>query len=272
MEAFYFGPSESYLFGVFHPRMGVDRNEAVVLCNPFGQEYMRAHKSVRRLAINLAALGYCVLRFDYRGTGDSAGDLQGVTADHWLEDIGHAVQEVMDMAAVGRVALVGLRLGALFAARAAVDFSGVSRVVLWDPVTSGARYVEDIRIAIADAQAEGSRSRLITPDGALHFNGFSMPAGFQKTLATMNLDDTLPSLGIPMAQIVSHEAEEFAALERHLEGRANFYAELAPAPHNWNYVDHVGGILWPKPVIDAIEQYFDQAQVLGQGALCANRL
>lgn len=258
MEAFYFGPSDSYLFGVFHPRIGMNRNEAVVLCNPFGQEYMRAHKSVRRLAINLAALGYSVLRFDYRGTGDSAGDLDRVTAEHWLDDIGYAVQEVMDMAAVSRVALVGLRLGGLFAARAALEHTCVSRLVLWDPVTDGARYVEGIRNAIAEAQAEGSRSRLITSDGAMHFNGFSMPEEFRATLAGLSLNRILASLDLPMAHIVSHETDEFSTVNEHLANRPNCHSELAPAPHNWNYVDHVGGILWPKPVIDAIEHYFGQ--------------
>jgi len=260
LEAFYFGPSEHYLFGVFHPRQGPSRNEAVVLCHPFGQEYMRAHKSVRRLAINLAALGYPVLRFDYRGTGDSAGDLTGVTAEDWIEDIGFAVQEVMDMAAVSKVALVGLRLGGLIAARAAAKHDCVSRLVLWDPITDGASYVNDIRAAITEAQTEGSRSRLITQDGTMHFNGFCMPRAFQDSLSTLNLTDLAPSLHVPVAQIVSHEADEFSAVRDQFADRAAFHSELAPAPHNWNYVDHVGGILWPKPVIDAIEQYFGQAR------------
>ncbi|MGM0767460.1 MAG: alpha/beta fold hydrolase [Pseudomonadota bacterium] len=271
MEAFYFGPSESYLFGVFHPRQGPNRNEAVVLCYPFGQEYMRAHKSVRRLAINLAALGYSVLRFDYRGTGDSAGELDGVTSEHWVEDIGHAIQEVMDMAAVSQVALVGLRLGALVAARTAATNPAVSRLVLWDPVTDGAGYVDDIRSAIAEVEEEGSRSRIITPDGAMHFNGFSMPPSFQKTLSELHLKDMAPSLTLPIAQIVSHETDEFSSLANRLAARPDFHFQLAPAPHNWNYVDHVGGILWPKPVIDAIEQYFAQGRFQEKEESCVNR-
>lgn len=271
MEAFYFGPSESYLFGAFHPRQGVNRNEAVVLCYPFGQEYMRAHKSVRRLAINLSSLGYPVLRFDYRGTGDSAGNMDQVSADHWIEDIGHAIQEVMDMAAVGQVALVGLRLGSLLAAQAAARNSAVSRLVLWDPVTDGGGYVADIRNAIAAAEGEGSRSRIITSDGALHFNGFSMPVPFQDTLSALRLEDIAPALNVSVAQIVSHENDEFASLRDRLASRRDFHYELAPAPHNWNYVDHVGGILWPKPVIDAIEQYFAEAHLQHKESSCVNR-
>lgn len=259
MEAFYFGPSESYLFGVFHPREGVIRNEAIVLCNPFGQEYLRAHKSMRRLAINLAELGYPVLRFDYRGTGDSAGDLDEVTADQWVTDIRHAIQELMDMAAVPKVALIGLRLGALLAAKAATEYPQISRLVIWDPVSDGAAYVEEIKSSILDAQVVGSRSRLFSPDGTMHFNGFAMPPNFQASISKWCLEDLAPNVRAPIAKIVSHESDAFTSLRRLLSDQPGFYSELAPAPHDWNYVDHVGGILWPKPVIDAIEQYFAQA-------------
>lgn len=258
MEAFYFGPSESYLFGAFHPRQGVNRNEGIVLCNPFGQEYLRAHKSMRRLAINLAELGYPVLRFDYRGTGDSAGDLDGVRAEDWVADINHAIQELIDMAAVPKVALVGLRLGALLAAQTAHQHEQVSRLVMWDPIADGAEYVESIKASISSDNGQGSRSRILDEDGTLHFNGFSMPASFQRTIAGWRLADLNGQQKLSIAQIVSHESEIFANLKQELSGREHFHSELAPAPHDWNYVDHVGGILWPKPVIDAIERYFGQ--------------
>lgn len=270
MEAFYFGPSENYLFGVFHPRQGINRNEGVVLCNPFGQEYLRAHKSMRRLAINLAELGYPVLRFDYRGTGDSAGDLTGVSTDHWVADIEHAIQELMDMSAVPKVALIGLRLGALLAAKTASDHNRISRLVMWDPLVDGSAYVEGIKAATIDAQAMGSHSRILESDGTMHFNGFCMPPPFSKSVSDLRLVELAPKVQAPIAQIVSHESDGFADMKRLLSDRPGFYSELAPAPHDWNYVDHVGGILWPKPVIDAIEQYFTQAAPFHKGKSCAN--
>nr|WP_172835800.1 alpha/beta fold hydrolase [Marinobacter sp. es.042] len=213
---------------------------------------------MRRLALNLANLGYPVLRFDYRGTGDSAGDLNGVTADNWVEDVGHAIQEVMDMAVVPKVTLVGLRLGALVAAKAASQHKQVSRLVFWDPITDGAEYVASIRSDILLAQSQGSRSRILEADGSLHFNGFAMPPAFQETLSDWRLNEIIPSIPGSIAQIVSHESASFAALKEQLSQQEDFYYKLAPAPHDWNYVDHVGGILWPKPVIDAIEHYFSK--------------
>lgn len=213
---------------------------------------------MRRLAINLSHLGFSVLRFDYRGTGDSAGDLTGVSADQWVEDVEHAIQEAVDMAAVPKVALIGLRLGALLAAKAAKNNKHVSRLLIWDPITDGSAYLHEIKSAVIEAQNQGSRSRILEPDGTLHFNGFSMPPRFQETISNLRLNDLATAISVPIAQIVSHETEAFTDLSQQLSERSDFYHELAPAPHDWNYVDHVGGILWPKPVIDAIEAYFDQ--------------
>ncbi|QSP93687.1 alpha/beta fold hydrolase [Marinobacter salinisoli] len=256
MEAFFFGPSKSYLFGAFHPRHTNFQDEGVVLCNPFGQEYLRAHKSIRRLAINLAELGYPVLRFDYRGTGDSAGDLTGVTSQDWIDDIGHAIQELRDIASVSRVAVVGLRLGGLLAAKAAAENEDISRLILWDPIIDGDGYIEEIKSVIERAQHFGSRSKILEQDGTIHFNGFCMPKLFQESLARLRLNETTSDVTSPIAQFVSHESDDFASIQQHLGQRQTFHSELAPAPHDWNYVDHVGGILWPKPVIDAISRYF----------------
>lgn len=257
MEAFYFGPSDNYLFGVYHAPTSGNRREGIVLCSPFGQEYLRAHRSLRRLAINLAAQGYSVLRFDYRGTGDSAGTLADVTAEDWQQDIRHAVQELIDIAAVPKVALVGLRVGALLAAQVAANNPQISRLLVWDPIVSGQAYIDEL---IGEITPNPSRANFIAADGTLHFNGFSMPSAFQQSLAGLDLLKTQGLDSIATAQIVSHENDRFTALYASLSKNPRFVYELAPAPHDWNYVDNVGGILWPQPVLQAIENYFSATQ------------
>ncbi len=55
-------------------RAGVCRlPKSIVLCHPWGQEYLRAHRSMRQLGNLLAAAGHHVFRLDYFGTGDSGG-------------------------------------------------------------------------------------------------------------------------------------------------------------------------------------------------------
>lgn len=253
MEAFYFGSSANQLLGAYHPPQGASRREGIVLCNPFGQEYMRAHRSFRRLAINLAAKGFSVLRFDYRGTGDSAGTLQGVTAKDWMEDIELAIQELMDIAAVQKVSLLGLRLGSLLAAEVAAKNKSVNKLVLWDPIVSGQAYVDEIASEIA---VKESRSRFVAQDGSLQFNGFSMPALFKESLSSLDLCSVQGLERLFVAEIVSHENPDFEKLQQTYKTFSRFHYQLAPAPHDWNYVDHVGGILWPQAIVEAIENYF----------------
>ena len=57
--------------------------------------------------------GFDVLRFDYEGTGDSAGDLtEPDRVDAWLRNIERVVDEARELAGSSEVALVGLRIGA----------------------------------------------------------------------------------------------------------------------------------------------------------------
>ena len=57
-------------FGWLHAGSGT---RGVVLCNTYGHEYVWTYSGMRHLADALSARGMWVLRFDYRGTGDSAG-------------------------------------------------------------------------------------------------------------------------------------------------------------------------------------------------------
>jgi len=67
MTPFHFGDSSRKLFGVYH-RAGTASAQApaVLLCNPFGEEAIRAHRIYRILAERLARHGAHVLRFDWR--------------------------------------------------------------------------------------------------------------------------------------------------------------------------------------------------------------
>jgi pimeloyl-ACP methyl ester carboxylesterase len=254
LQTFYFGSQASSLYGAYHEPQGISRREGIVLCYPFGQEYMRAHRSFRRLAINLAARGFAVLRFDYRGCGDSAGDVTGVSAQHWIDDIHSAIQELKDVAAVTNVSLMGLRLGGLLAAAAAQN-QQINRLVLWDSALSGKAYCDEIRREI---QAQSSRSRFVAANGDMYFNGFNLPQSLQTGLQALDLLQMPHLAQMQWSQIVSHEHPDFTRVRDTFASNPRYSYKLAPAPHDWNYVDHVGGILWPAPIVAAIEEYFVQ--------------
>jgi len=139
MMPLYFGAGDQRLFGVYEPaRKNSGANRAAVLCNPAGNEYIHAHRTMRNLASRLSKAGLHVLRFDYHGTGDSAGSSDEGRPLKWCDDIEAAMSELKDMTGAMRMTLIGLRLGANLAARVAARHTGgVETLVLWEPLAAG---------------------------------------------------------------------------------------------------------------------------------------
>lgn len=165
MTPLYFGRPERRLFGIYTPASASARKtRAVVLCPPWGQEHLRAHRSMRQLALRLSAAGLHVLRFDYFGTGDSAGNMTEADLPGWEADIEMAVEEAMDMTGAQRVGLVGLRLGATLAARVCERRRRqVESLVLWDPVVDGSSFVDELMAL--DAAKSGPPTPRPRPQG-----------------------------------------------------------------------------------------------------------
>jgi uncharacterized protein len=150
----YFGPPEAPLFGCYHPPApgaktpGTARTPAasgVLLCNPVGHEYMACYRTMRQTAVRLAQAGLPAFRFDFYGSGDSAGDSADGRPSRWLRDIGAASAELQRRDQACDVAL-GWRLGAtlaLLAVQAEPRFTPRA-LVLWDPIVRGDTYVAEL--------------------------------------------------------------------------------------------------------------------------------
>ena len=151
MNLLFFGATGRQLFGAFHaPPASVAARGAALLCPPWGPEYLVSHRIFRRLAVRLSESGYHVLRFDYYGTGDSAGASTDGDLDSWQSDAKVALEELRDMSGFSSVATFGIRLGAVVAWRLAVTQRNIHTAVLWDPITDGGRYVRELEAAQAD--------------------------------------------------------------------------------------------------------------------------
>jgi dienelactone hydrolase len=132
------------MFGWYHTPEAAARG-AVVLVTPLGLDGTRAHWTYRVLAERLARAGFAVLRFDWRGTGDSAGD------DHepervatWVEDLHLAIDELKRRSGAAAPILVGLRAGATFAGHVAAARDDVGALVLWMPAQTGAAWAAEM--------------------------------------------------------------------------------------------------------------------------------
>jgi len=182
-----FGPGERSLFGWVHQPEGRLSRATAILCPPLAREYISAHQAYRVLAEALAERGITALRFDYDGTGDSAGgDTDPGRMDAYLDSIGHAI-ELAQQLGTTELALVGMRMGALLAANAAERCPGVASLVLWDPCASGREFLRE--------QTALFRVRYGTShpgDGGTEVPGFVLSPESAKDLAS-----TLPPLSLP---------------------------------------------------------------------------
>jgi alpha-beta hydrolase superfamily lysophospholipase len=141
----FMGAGDRTLFGWYHAPADRAPSAAVVICPPLGHEYINAHRSLRHLADRCAEAGMAALRFDYDGTGDSAGDhgTAGRLAA-WVDSIHRAIDELCAASRSQRITIVGLRMGALLGSLAACD-DPVAGLVLWAPCTRGRSFIRELR-------------------------------------------------------------------------------------------------------------------------------
>jgi alpha-beta hydrolase superfamily lysophospholipase len=213
-ESIYFG-SEHQVFGWLHlPAVTKSTDIGLLICNPFGYEAICSHRSVRAFAEAAAAIGVVSLRFDYRGTGDSADidpDADQIYA--WSLDVAAAVSELCRRTGVRRVCLLGFRMGALLATLAARQLPEVCGLMAIAPIVSGRRYLRELRTTRLAAMLGSQESPALgaEKDGraasglsALEVSGFSLSAA---TLATLGKIDLCALEHAPPSHVVVIDAE-----------------------------------------------------------------
>ena len=180
-------------FGWFHsPDDGLARG-GVIICPPLGLDYLHAHYALRLLAERLAATGFCALRFDYDGTGDSAGDTGDPgRRDAWTTTVRSAISLVRE-AGVDEVCLAGMRLGAALAAEAAATDRQIDQLVLWDPCP-GRTFLREQRAISAITLG----SSAVPSDGSLEVPGVVFDATTVREIEAISIE----KCSLPLARRV----------------------------------------------------------------------
>lgn len=265
MRPIHFGKSQSPLFGIHHPptaapgpastSRGAGRPGAVLLCNPFGQEAIRAHRIYAVLAAKLSRLGLHVLRFDYSGTGDSSGDVEDGSQAQWLDDIVEAHDELGAIAEVNRVTWIGLRYGASLAVLAAEKLARpLGDLILWDPVVSGALYVNEL----LDVHAAFMRSDLLhwspDPGGVAESLGFPLGPALREEMSQVDLGAaTRRPRTRQLTVVASRPSAEHDRLKQAIaswEVPSRWLEITTSSP--WNSEEAMNAALIPMDVLEAI--------------------
>jgi|SRR5579884_4003623 len=141
----WFGSGERPALGWLSRPSGAGSGSGIVVLPPVAYAYWSVHRTLRVIAERLAGEGHLVLRVDYDGTGDSAGDQwEPDRLDAWRRTVG-AAAELLRSAGARDLLAVGVQLGATLALLDSAEHD-FGRVVAWAPVLSGRRFVRQLRL------------------------------------------------------------------------------------------------------------------------------
>jgi pimeloyl-ACP methyl ester carboxylesterase len=187
---------------------------------------------LRRLAERLAAAGHPVLRFDYRGSGESGGHPARRRWQHLVEDVTIARQTLAELSGRTGCVLLGLRLGATLALQQG-GAVGVEGVIALAPVVKGATQVRlwkmrsKIRAELTETRAgapsrpgssrrDDARALAASSNGepklpaadVIDFDGYEVSPAFFDDVAALDLLTELRPLSKPGCLIqISHRAD-----------------------------------------------------------------
>ena len=248
-QGFFFQEAGQRLFGVLHRPApdGVSRATGWVFCGPFAEERGLTHRLMVEWARVLCGEGYPVLRFDYRGYGESEGRFEDVAVDDHVTDALAAVRELCARTGIERVGLCGLRLGGAVAALAASKLGGDHPLVLWNPIVRGPAYIEDLlrefiaREMTNTGRAPRTRAELRTDlaEGRIvMLEGHALDARIAEALGAIDLT-ALPRPGGGPVLIVQtgrsrRPAKDLAALRETYAAGGETHFDHAQTPVLWS--------------------------------------
>jgi pimeloyl-ACP methyl ester carboxylesterase len=222
---------------------------AVVIAPPLFEERKSAYGALAQLARGLADLGIGVLRFDYRGSGESGGEAGGRRWSDLAADLDAACGEARKLSGSETVILIGARLSATLILTEA-DRLKPARIVAIAPILKGATEVrlwrlrskmrselgaqkvgEDARGPGAVPAARAGLGAQETGEDArgpvMDLDGFAVHRGFFEDLQRVDLSSaSTPAEGPVLLIQISHRESALPDYER-LASTLGPQAELA---------------------------------------------
>jgi alpha/beta superfamily hydrolase len=265
-DHFFFDAGGRRLYGFLH-RPAQPAEAGLVFLDPWGEEKVRNHRLLVNLARGLAGAGFPVLRFDFFGYGDSAGEYEEAVLGTMVDDTRHAVDLLRDRCGVRRTGLFGPRFGGAVALEACLGQRAADFLVLADPVLDARAYFYKLlrsnltsQLLVHDKVVR-DRDRLVADlesGGSVNIDGYLLGSAFYKSVRDLNFfDDPRVGRNLPPTLLLEVSARESGPAQK----PARFAEKWAatPAPPELRTIDLP--ILWegqktycphPATLLDAV--------------------
>ncbi len=187
------------IFAIFHRPIGKTQVPAIAVCPGFAGNKCGKFRAFVSLAKELAKNGIAVLRFDYRGAGDSEGEFAEMTIESKVSDALMCLDFLAAHPQVdpNRLGLFGRSLGGAIALLAARRYRKIKSLALWAPVFSSDPWHKLWQALQSEQQSEEAKQQL------LHQLPWSIPNGvFLEQFFKLDMQEELQELQeIPLLHI-----------------------------------------------------------------------
>lgn len=201
------------IFAILHRPLSKGPVPAVVVCPGFGGNKCGKFRLFVTLGQALAKEGIAVLRFDYRGAGDSEGEFKDITLEGKISDTMTCLRFLENDPQIdpNRIGLLGRSLGGVISLLTAERHGNIKSLALWAPVFNSDPW-RDLWKAF--------QSKGLTPEtqSAIHKFPFGVPSvQFLTQFFQLDIPRTLESLKkVPLLHIHG-EKDQMVTIE-HAEG------------------------------------------------------
>lgn len=209
------------LVGMIHIPDDDESSPAVLMLHGFTGTRIESHFIFVKMARRMAEAGYFVMRFDFRGSGESEGEFREVTVPGEVDDAEKALAWLRQRPEVDpeRVVLLGLSMGGCVAAAVAGEDERTAGLILWSAIADLMEIVQTAGSQRAAAEQPPSNQ----PEETLDFGGNLIGLPFIETIGEIKPLQSLQDFKRPV--LIIHGTEDQTVPPEHAE---RYYQVLGP--------------------------------------------
>jgi uncharacterized protein len=186
------------IFGVLHLPTGLSsKMPAVLILHGFGGNKVGTNRLYVTQAQKLSARGIAVFRLDFRGCGDSEGELVDTTIESEISDAIQGIHFLQKHSQIDstRLGILGISLGGAVSILTAKRIHSIKSLGLWAPVASG-------RVWQAEWEKLHPKQHAVPAEKEICYQGKAIGQPFLQEFIKMDLNQSVRELGhVPMLHI-----------------------------------------------------------------------